>query len=140
MLLCKYVAYCTTVSLCACFLFCFVLLYSGGLTGGRLFLMSLPCLESQGCRLIPSFYLLFLLFCLVLLLLLSSPFFSAFGPVSCLLSRKSFLFPSSRHRLLFFYTTLGFNYFVSQLGHTLVCDKCNMQPYDTGISHFWFYI
>ena len=36
-----------------------------------------PCLESQGWHLIPSFCLL-LLFCLVLLLLLSSPF-SAFG-------------------------------------------------------------
>ena len=35
--------------------------------------MSPPCLEYQGCDLIPSVYWL-LLFCLVLLLLLSSPF------------------------------------------------------------------
>ena len=46
--------------------------------------MSPPCLKSQGCHLIPSYLCAILLFCLVLLLL-SSPF-SAFVPVSCLLS------------------------------------------------------
>ena len=47
--------------------------------------MSSPCLESQGCQLIPFFHLLFLSFCLVLLLCLSSPILVT-GPFSCLLS------------------------------------------------------
>ena len=60
-----------------------------GLKGGQALLMSPPCLESRGCHLIPSFYLLCCYsaqsccsFCLLL--------FSAYGPVSCLLSRNIF--------------------------------------------------
>ena len=47
--------------------------------------MSSPYLDSQGCQLIPLFHLLFLSFCLVLLLCLSSPILVT-GPFSCLLS------------------------------------------------------
>ena len=47
--------------------------------GGRGCLMSPSCLESQGCHLIPPFYLFNYFFCLVLLLFLSCHF-SANGP------------------------------------------------------------
>ena len=59
---------------------------SFGPKGGRAFLTSPPPgLESQGCHLVLSFHRLSCSYAyLVLLLLLSSPF-SAFGPVSCLL-------------------------------------------------------
>ena len=55
--------------------------------GGRGCLMSSPCLESQGCHLIPLSYLLSCFFCLVLLLFLSCHF-SANGPFSWLFSWK----------------------------------------------------
>ena len=58
--------------------------------GGRGWLMSPSCLESQGCHLLPLSYLLSCFFfspCLVLLLFLSCHF-SANGPFSWLSSRK----------------------------------------------------
>ena len=56
--------------------------------GGRGCLMSPPCLESQGCHLIPLCYLL-LFFCLVLLPFLSYRFLPA-GPFFSTFSRKFF--------------------------------------------------
>ena len=92
----------------------------GAPKGDREFLMSPPCLEFQGCHfffvvvrsdwnsgssdvccchLIPVFLSAVFLFCLVLLLLLSSPF-SAFGPVS--------IPPTFRKFLVIFFLKIGF--------------------------------
>ena len=54
--------------------------------GGRGCLMSPPCLKSQGCHLLPLYYLLSCFFCLVQLLFLSDLFF-------CLLANSPELFP-----------------------------------------------
>ena len=66
---------------------CFPVISQSRPKGGRVLLMSPACLESQGCHLTPSFYLLpcysamsCCSFCLLLV--------SAFGPVPCLLSRN----------------------------------------------------
>ena len=91
--------------------------------GGRTLLMSPPCLESQGCHLIPVFLPAPLLFCLVLLLILSSP---------CLFFQLLFLLKIG----YFFCIALVFRCFFLRLGDDkLVCGKCSVLPYGTGISY-----
>ena len=100
--------------------------------GGRDLVMSLPCLESQGCHLIPSFYLL-----------------SCYAAQSCcsfcfsffvlLLAQSPAYFPEITSNLCF--SSQAFQYFCfrffffQQLGDDkLVGNKRSMLPYGTGMT------
>ena len=101
--------------------------------GGLGCLMSPLCLESQGCHLIPLYYLLSrssayrcYFFCLIFFLFL---FFSACWSISLNFSQKILQYFSLRDSLFCMVS-------VKQLGESLVGGMCSVRPYGTSISFF----